>query len=95
MGIAAYNRGSRIVERVADEHLVGTSTRADHQATKDESAQLRAKISRLERDLGRARRCLAAERLAREMRVAELKDELRASNLCISILCRFLPPWTA
>jgi len=43
---------------------------------------------RLEHDICRARRCIAAERLAREQRVNELKSELRASNFGVTTLCR-------
>ena len=51
-------------------------SRADHQAHKDEIARLREQVAALERELRRARRCLAAERLGRE----QLRVRLRAEE---------------
>lgn len=59
MGSAAYNRGSRLVSKEADERMPLATARADRQAHKDEVARLREQIATLERDLRRARRCLA------------------------------------
>jgi glucose-6-phosphate-specific signal transduction histidine kinase len=59
---------------------------ADRHAFKDEIERLREVVSRLERELARARRCIAAERYAREKRVAELKDEAKSSEYAISLL---------
>lgn len=88
MGAAAYNRGSRLQSAEADARMGAANARRDRQALADENARLRAKILRLEHDLARARRCLAAERLARESRVNELRAELRAAKFGTQILCR-------
>jgi hypothetical protein len=55
MGSAAYNRGSRLVSKEADERMPLATARADRQAHKDEVARLRKQIATLERDLRRAR----------------------------------------
>lgn len=88
MGAAAYNRGSRVISRETDRNMPGAQARADREASKDEVARLRGQIASLERDLARARRCLAAERAARERRTAELTAELRAARFGTSVLCR-------
>lgn len=92
MGAAAYNRGSRLVAREADERMPGILSRADRQAHKDEVARLREQVATLERDLRRARRCLAAERAGREAIRARLADEERASAFGVGVLCRLAFP---
>lgn len=82
MSAAAYNRGSRLVAREADERMPGALSRADRQAHKDEVVRLREQIATLERDLHRARRCLASERAGREalrVRLAVMSS-CRATN---------------
>lgn len=86
MGAAAYNRGSRLVSREADERVPGGLARADHQA------RLREQVTTLERDLGRARRCLASERAGREALRVRLADEERANALGVGVLCRLAFP---
>ena len=88
MGAAAYNRGSQLVSREADERMPLASFRADRQAHKDEVARLREQVASLERDLRRARRCLAAERAARESLRVRLADEERANAWGVGVLCR-------
>lgn len=88
MGAAAYNRGSRLVAMEADGRMPEAIARAGHQALEDENARLREHLTRLEGDLARARRCLAAERYGREKRVGELEAALRATEFGVSILCR-------
>ena len=78
MSIAAYNRGSRLVAREADERMPVATSRADAQAHKDEIARLREQVTTLERALARARRCLASERAGREALRVRLADEERA-----------------
>lgn len=92
MGAAAYNRGSRLVSKEADERMPLATARADRQAHKDEVARLREQIATLERDLRRARRCLAAERAARESLRVRLADEERANAFSVGILCRLAFP---
>jgi hypothetical protein len=92
MGIAAYNRGSNLIAAEADRGAQALSARADLQAYKDECARLRLEVAKLERELGRARRCIAAERYSREKRVSELGAELRSSEFAISTLCRVAFP---
>lgn len=77
-----------MIAREASERVAGLAERIDRQALKDENARLRRQVERLEHDLERARRCLAAERLAREKRVEELKVELRSASFGTSVLCR-------
>lgn len=88
MGAAAYNRGSRLVAREADEQMPVAISRADAQAQKDEISRLREQVSTLERELRRARRCLAAERAGREALAARLLDEERANAFGVRVLCR-------
>lgn len=87
MGAAAYNRGSRLVSREADERMPGALSRADHQAHKDEVARLRKQVATLERDLTRARRCLASERAGREALRVRLANEERANAFSVGVLC--------
>jgi len=70
MGAAAYNRGSRLVSREADERMPVATSRADAQAHKDEIVRLRDQVTTLERDLRRARRCLASDDPGELVRVA-------------------------
>lgn len=87
-GAAAYNRGSRLVAREADERMPEALSRADRQALKDEIVRLRERVASLERDLARARRCLAAERAGREALRVRLADEERANAFGVGVLCR-------
>ena len=92
MGAAAYNRGSRLVAREADERMPVALSRADKQAHKDEIARLRERVASLERDLARARRCLASERAGREALRVRLADEERANAFGVGVLCRLAFP---
>lgn len=92
MGAAAYNRGSRLVSRDADEHIPRTLSRADREAHKDEIVRLRERVASLERDLARARRCLASERAGREALRVRLADEERAYAFGVGVLCRLAFP---
>lgn len=89
MSAAAYNRGSRIVSRGADERMPVALDRADKQATKDEIARLRGQVAELELELRRARRCLAAERAGREALPRAL-DEIERLRTEISVVQQFL-----
>ena len=92
MGSAAYNQGSRLVSKEADERMPLATARADRQAHKDEVARLREQIATLERDLRRARRCLASERAGRESLRVRLADEERANAFGVGVLCRLAFP---
>ncbi len=87
MGAAAHNRGSRLVSRDADERMPRALSRADRQAHKDEIVRLRERVASLERDLARARRCLASERAGREALRVRLADEERANAFGVGVLC--------
>ena len=78
--------------READERMPVATSRADAQAHKDEIARLREQVTTLERDLRRARRCLAAERAARESLRVRLADEERARAFGVGVLCRLAFP---
>ena len=88
MSAAAYNRGSRIVSRGADERMPVALSRADQQAHKDEIVRLREQVAALVRELRRARRCLAAERAGREALRARLAAEEMSHALSVEWLCR-------
>ncbi len=92
MGAAAYNRGSRLVSREADERMPGARFRADQQAHKDEIVRLREQVAALEHELRRARRCLASERAGREALRVRLADEKRANAFGVGVLCRLAFP---
>jgi hypothetical protein len=92
VSIAAYNRGSRLVSREADERMPGALSRADRQAHKDEITRLREQVTTLERDLRRARRCLASERAGREALRARLDAEERANAFGVGVLCKLAFP---
>ena len=86
--MAAYNRGSRVIAREADNRAQAAQPMADARACKGEIARLREQIATLERDLRRARRCLASERAGREALRARLADEERANAFGVGVLCR-------
>ncbi len=92
MSTAAYNRGSRIVSRGADERMPMARFRADQQAHKDEIVRLREQVAALAHELRRARRCLAAERAGREALRVRLADEERANAFGVGVLCRLAFP---
>ena len=92
MGAAAYNRGSRLLAREADERMSGAMSQADARAHKDEVTRLREQVTTLKRDLRRARRCLAAERAGREALRARLIDAERANAFGVGVLCRLAFP---
>ena len=92
MGIAAYNRGSRLVAKEADERMLVATSRADVQAHKDEIVRLREQVATLERTLKRARRCLASERAGREALRVRLAAEERAGAFGVGVLCRLAFP---
>lgn len=95
MTAAAYNRGSRIVSREADERMADAMRRADRHAHTDEVARLREQVASLERELHRARRCIAAERAGREALRVRLASEERANAFGVGVLCRLAFPGDA
>lgn len=92
MGVATYNRGSRLASRETDKHMPEALSRADRQAHKDEVTRLREQVATLERDLARARRCLASERAGREALRVRLGYEERANAVNVRILCKLAFP---
>jgi len=80
------------VSKEADERMPLATARADRQAHKDEVARLREQIATLERDLRRARRCLASERAGREALRVRLANEERANAFGVGVLCRLAFP---
>jgi chromosome segregation ATPase len=92
MGAAAHNRGSRLVSVDADRLMPAAAARADRNSHKDEADRLRAQVEKLERDLSRARRCIAELRRSKDARMSEARAEMNASRLAISILCRRVFP---
>lgn len=92
MTAAAYKRGSRIVSREADDRMPEAMRRADRHAHTDEVARLREQVAALERELRRARRCIAAERAGRESLRVRLASEERANAFGVGVLCRVAFP---
>jgi septal ring factor EnvC (AmiA/AmiB activator) len=92
MSAAAYNRGSRLVSREADERMPEATLRADRQACEDEIARLREQVASLKRELRRARRCLAAERAGRDALRVRLAHEESAYAFGLGVLCRLAFP---
>jgi hypothetical protein len=88
MGAAAYNRGTRVIEREADGAMAGALARANDRAYQDEIERLRVELARRDRDLVRARRCIAELRRSKEVIVSRARNEQRGSDLAIGILCR-------
>lgn len=78
--------------READVAAAVASRRADVSAQRAEVQSLKDKINQLERDLVRAKRCLAAERAGRERLRVRLMESERVYALAVGVLCRFLPP---
>lgn len=92
MGAAAYNRGSKLISREADEAIPTALLRADREAHKAEVARLREQVARLESDLARARRCIAELRRSKDARLAEARAEQSSSAAAIGILTRLAFP---
>lgn len=92
MGAAAYNRGNRILRMEADDAMPVPNARAERQAHKDEIQRLRERVARLEGDLQRAKRCLAAERHGREQLRIRLATAEREHEFGVLILCRLAFP---
>ena len=80
------------MSKEADERMPLATARADRQAHKDEVARLREQIATLERDLRRARRCLASERAGREALRVRLANEELANAFGVGVLCRLAFP---
>jgi len=89
---AAYSRGSRLLSSEADKRMPAALSHADRQARKDEVSRLREQVAALERDLRRARRCLASERAGREALRVRLANEERANAFGVGVLCRLAFP---
>lgn len=87
MGAAANHRGDRVIARYADERMPEAVIRADRQELRDENSRLRARVAELERELARARRCLAAERHGRDQLRQRMTAEESSSAFAISTLC--------
>lgn len=92
MGAAAYNRGSLVIAREADSRAQAAQPRADARAYQDEIARLREQVTKLERDLCRARRCLASERAGRAALRVRLDTEERANAFGVGVLCKLAFP---
>lgn len=92
MGAAAYNRGSRAISREADERMPAALARSERMALKDEIARLRAQLSTSQRDLARARRCLASERRGRDSLAARLREANSNYEFAVGTLCRIAFP---
>ena len=80
------------MSKEADERMPLATARADAQAHKDEIVRLRELVAALERDLRRARRCLASERAGREALRVRLANEERANAFGVGVLCRLAFP---
>lgn len=92
MGAAAYNRGSKLISRDADEDMGKVLVRAEREAVKAERARLRQQVAELQRELGRARRCIAELRRSKEERLTEARAEQSRSDAAIHILTRIAFP---
>jgi hypothetical protein len=88
MGVAASNRGSRIVARQAAAAVSAIAPRIERIAEKDEADRLRARISDLEHDLVKARRCIAELRRSKDECMADAKAEIQRGDAAIAILCK-------
>ena len=92
MGASQYNRGSAVLRRDIDGLMSVPLARAERDAEKDELARLREQIRTLERDLARARRCIAELRRSKDARLAEAREEQSRSDAAIRILTRIAFP---
>jgi hypothetical protein len=88
MSAAASNRGTRVVRRDIDARIPAVMVRADREAAKDEVSRLRERVCALERELARARRCVAELRRTKEERLAEARAEQARGDAAIRILTR-------
>jgi hypothetical protein len=88
MGHAAYNRGSDIVRRDADEHMPAAAVRTANATERDSIAQMRATIENLESELRRARRCIRAERNARALLATRIAEHESAYRFAVTTLCK-------
>lgn len=72
MSAAAYNRGTRLIRRAADEAAASAGRRMAVDAVAGEVQRLREQVASLTKMVARARRCLAAERAGRDALRARL-----------------------
>lgn len=86
MGVASYNRGTR---RIASdcEAPKAAHIRADFAALSDQLIAAKQRIADLERDLQRARRCLASERSGRESLRMRMRESESDYAFAMSVLC--------
>jgi hypothetical protein len=92
MGTASYNRGSKLVQRAADTQAHAAGPRADREAFKEQLARLLERNAKLERELSRARRCVAELRRSKDAARAETRADQASSRFAISILARLAFP---
>lgn len=89
-GVAAHNRGSRVISRSIDaDHGGEAAVRRSHVArVEDENAALRQRVATLENELKRARRCIALGRFEHERRIREAAVQQSASAFAIRTLTK-------
>ena len=92
MGVAAYNRGTKVLRKQADAAMPSARESSMRARLEDENAALRASVAKLEHDLKRARRCLASERLGRESLADRLRRADSAHHFTVRILCKLAFP---
>jgi len=92
MTAASYNRGSRVLARDIDAAMPAAILRAGREADELDVARLRVRVASLERELQRARRCIAAERAGREALRLRLSDSKREYAFAVGILCKLAFP---
>lgn len=88
MGVAGYGRGSRLLTREIDQGAEQRARRAERDADRDRCAALTERIASLERDLARARRCIAELRRSKDARLTEARAEMATGDAAIRILTR-------
>ncbi len=89
MGAAAYARGSRCLARgVAADHAAAAERGAYRGRLEDDNAALRERVSALESELKRARRCIALGRYAHEERMREASEDRASSAFAIETLTK-------
>lgn len=93
MGASAYNRGTKLVRRNADLDVRASVARAERTAFNEEQQRQSHRICSLERDLARARRCIAELRRSKEALLAEVRAELATSDAAIRTLTRLAFPY--
>ncbi len=92
MSKAATVRGDRLVSRSLESATKVAVVRATRNAEDREVQALRDRCRVLERDLARARRCIAELRRSKAARLLDAQQQQHKTDFAVSLLCKMAFP---